>query len=120
MSDPRDSILELSRQARTLQAASRDKAVHRLLEKAIQHFTGALGMHNIADSNPFHSMDGANAHVTEGRDLLNRAAFKHSKKLESGEEPSSTVLDLKYLGKGQELHDTYADAVTEGKNKNGR
>jgi L-arabinose isomerase len=73
--------------------------------------------HNTAETQAFNSYDGANMHVSMAKDYLTQAAYIHGNDVASGAAPSSTVLDLKYLGKANELHEDYAADLTEGKNK---
>ena len=111
-----DAIKQMMDQSYLLHAVSNNKKVHGYASEAMKHCNAALGIMRAHDANPLHSLGGATEAAGSARELLRLAASTHADDLESGDAPSSGVLDIAKLGKAHELHQQLVDDINEGKN----
>ena len=115
MSENSEAVKALSTihdQAKTLQVLGvvTDPKAQKLLKSALGCSVEALTAHSKGD------VVGASLHASKAAGYLRNSAQLHAKTLDDYAPPM--VLDLAHLGKAQELHQNYVDAINEGK-KNG-
>lgn len=90
--------------------ATHDKAA-KLAQKAVECSTAGLKAHSKGD------VVGASMYASNAATHLTNAAKLHVSTLDDFPEPQ--MLDLAHLGKAHSMHQSYLDAINEGK-KNGR
>ena len=103
--DKADSIIMIGQQARTIQSITPDRKARRLAGKAVKHATAALYGHNVGDD-----LAGISSNLEAAKGFLKDAVSLHVRTLTPGETPDPAVLDHKYLGEGQKLHEQYLNS----------
>lgn len=100
----------LHEQANLLSHVATDKKAQKLAKSALGCAVEGLKAHASGD------FTGASMHASQAAGHVRSAAKLHAATLDDYAPPQ--VLDLAHLGKAQELHQSYVDAINEGK-KNG-
>jgi hypothetical protein len=105
------SLEMLGQQSNLLSHITTHPQAAKLAQKASESSLKGLKAHFNGD------VVGASMHASEAAGYLKDAAKLHITTLDDFPEPQ--MLDLAHLGKAQELHQSYVDAINEGK-KHGR
>jgi uncharacterized protein YyaL (SSP411 family) len=106
----KQSLLRLHEQASIVSGVATDKKAQKLAQSAVGCSVEGLKAHAGGD------YTGASMHAAKAAGYLRDSAKLHAATLDDYAPPM--VLDLAHLGKAQELHQDYVNAINEGK-KNG-